>query len=214
MSDHFAELQSAGNPLTDTRRFLRRAGRVDTLHHSAQVNAAARRLARRWAWDPPAFARIDLACTAHDMASVVPLREIVRVAESLGVPLTETDRAIPQFIHGPVAAAVLRQRLGVTDEDVLNAVRHHTTLRAGASPLEQLVFIADKIALDPTARNASFHSALWAVRDTASLTELCCIYLDWAVREGPGLGWTLHPNLLDAHCEMKASLSRRHRDTE
>jgi HD superfamily phosphohydrolase YqeK len=137
------------------------------------------------------------------MAAVVPMREILVAAEHLGAPLTEADRAIPQVVHGPVAAAVLQQYLGIDDEDVLNAVRFHTTLRAGASPLEQLVFIADKIALDPTTRHAGFHAALLSAKDTASLRELCWMYLDWAVREGPGLGWRLHPNLLAAWEEMR-----------
>jgi hypothetical protein len=51
-------------------------------------------------------------------------------------------------------------------------------LRAGASPLEQLVFIADKIAHDPTARHTGFHPALLAAHGAASLRELCFIYLD------------------------------------
>jgi HD superfamily phosphohydrolase YqeK len=144
------------------------------------------------------FAALDLACTAHDLAAVVPLRAIGAIADSLAVSLSDSDRAIPQVIHGPVAAAVLEQRLGVTEADTLNAVCYHTTLRAGASPLEQLVFIADKIAHDPTARHTGFHPALLAAHGAASLPELCLIYLDWAVREGPTLGWRLHPNLLAA----------------
>jgi predicted HD superfamily hydrolase involved in NAD metabolism len=195
----FAGLHSTGRPAADVRRFLR-GGHLATLHHVAQVNAAGRRLARRFGLP---LDSVDLACTAHDLAAVVPLREIVMAAERLGVPLSEADRAIPQVIHGPVAAAVLQQRLGVRDTYGLNAVRYHTTLRAGASPLEQLVFIADKIALDPTSRHMGFHAALLAVKEVASLRELCLIYLDWAVREGPGLGWKLHPNLTAAWEEMR-----------
>ncbi|MGQ0602470.1 MAG: HD domain-containing protein [Anaerolineales bacterium] len=224
----FETLRSTDNPIRDVRRFLRGAGRLDTLKHAAQVNAVGRRLARR-VWLPFSqtgeslrlrasgeegeLCAIDLACTAHDMAAVVPLRDIIATAEDLGVPLTDADRAIPQVIHGPLAATVLQQRLSVTDEDVLNAVRYHTTLRAGASALEQLVFIADKIALDPTARHTSFHPALSAAlakRPTASLAELCCIYLDWVARDGPGLGWKLHPHVLAAHAELKDTLPQRH----
>jgi len=196
----FDRLVSTGQPLTDVRRFLRAVGRLDTLKHAAQVATVARRLAWRFG---VSIEKSDLACTAHDMAGVVPLREIVEVAESLGVPLSDADHAIPQVVHGPVAAAVLRGFLCVDDDDVLSAVRYHTTLRAGASPLEQLVFIADKIGLDPTTRYTGFHPALMAARDTASLPELCFIYLDWAVREGPGLGWRLHPNLAAAWEELK-----------
>lgn len=195
----FERLTPTGYPAADVRRFLREMGRADTLRHVSRVAAMGRRLARRFGLPR---AQSDLACSAHDLAAVVPFREILAAAEALGVPLTEADRAIPQVVHGPVAAAALRVRLGVDDEDVLNAVRYHTTLRAGASPLEMLTFIADKIAYDPTARDVSYHPALVAARDTASLPELCFIYLDWAVREGPRLGWRLHPNLLAAHAAL------------
>lgn len=196
MTRWFERLTPTGDLVADVRRFLREIGRLDTLRHVSRVAAAGRRLARRCGLS---LAQSDLACVAHDLAAVVPLRDVLAAAEAFGVPLAEADRAIPQVVHGPVAAAVLQARLGVGDEDVLNAVRYHTTLRAGASRLEMLTFVADKIAYDPTTRDAGYHPALVAVCDTASLPELCFIYLDWAVREGPRLGWRLHPHLLAAH---------------
>jgi len=169
------------------------------LRHVSRVAAAARRLARRYGVP---LAPVDLAACAHDLAAVVPLREIIPTAEALGVELGGADRLIPQVVHGAVAAAVLRQALGVSDAGVLNAVTYHSTLRADASDLECLVFIADKIAYDPTATALGYHAALVAVRDTAPLRTLCWIYLDWAMRAGPGLGWRLHPHLLAAHAEL------------
>lgn len=198
--DWFSSLSATSQPIPILRRFLRNAGRADTLRHVSRVAAAGRKLARRFGLS---MAQSDLACVAHDLAAVVPQREIINCAQELGVPLSEADRAIPQVLHGPVAAAVLQQRLNIQDHEVLNAVRYHTTLRAGASPLEQLVFIVDKIELDPTTQHTGFHPALReAVRTNAILPDLCLIYLDWAVREGPGLGWWLHPNLLAAYAEL------------
>jgi predicted HD superfamily hydrolase involved in NAD metabolism len=199
----FDNLTSTGDLVADVRRLLRAAGRVDTLRHVSRVAAVGRRLARRF--DLP-VASSDLACTAHDLAAVVPLREILAVAEVLGVRLSPADRAIPQVVHGPVAAEILAQRLRVRDRSVLDAVRYHTTLRARAGPLEMLTFVADKIAYDPTMRAVSFYPALRAARDTASLSGLCLIYLEWAVREGPRLGWQLHPRLVAAHADLSARL--------
>lgn len=200
MTDWFDSLSLTPPPIPGIRRFLLNAGRADTVRHVSRVAVAGRKLARRFGLS---IAQSDLACVAHDLAAVVPQCEIVHCAEQLGVSLTEADRAIPQVVHGPVAAAVLRQRLQIEEEAVLNAVRYHTTLRAGASPLEQLVFIADKIEHDPTAHYVGFHPRLIsAVRAKAALPDLCLIYLDWAVREGPGLGWRLHPHLLEAYAAL------------
>ena len=51
------------------------------------------------------------------------------------------------LLHGPLAAHWLRQRYGVEDSQVLEAVGWHTTARPGLGPLAKLVFLADK--LDP-----------------------------------------------------------------
>lgn len=196
-ADYFDALTATGQPVTDARRFLRVAGRLDTLRHVSRVAVTARRLARRWG---VSLAQSDVACVVHDLAAVVPFRRVIECAEQWGVTLSEADRAIPQVVHGPLAAAVLQMRLGVQDADVLNAVRYHTTLRAGASPLEQLVFIADKIEYDPTSRHTGFHAGLMeAVRASAPLPALCFTYLEWVVHEGPGLGWRVHPHAQAAY---------------
>ena len=61
----------------------------------------------------------------------------------------QIDRRLLSFHHelwhGPVGAMIARKEFGVTDEDMLNAIRFHTTGRAGMSPLEKLIYIADMI---------------------------------------------------------------------
>ncbi len=109
------------------------------------------------------------------------------------------------LLHGPIAAAVLHHRLGVTDSGVLDAVKYHTTGRPGASPLELAVFVADKIALHPAAQQRGFVAA---VRQAAekSLRGAAVVYLDWIVSNGPRLGWVLHPRLLAAYEELAHDL--------
>ncbi|WP_203246849.1 bis(5'-nucleosyl)-tetraphosphatase (symmetrical) YqeK [Sporosarcina beigongshangi] len=47
--------------------------------------------------------------------------------------------------HAPVGAMIARDEFAVVDEDVLNAIRFHTTGRAGMSMLEKLIYVADMI---------------------------------------------------------------------
>lgn len=47
--------------------------------------------------------------------------------------------------HGPVGAMIAKQLFQEDDEEVLNAVRYHTTGRAQMSDLEKIVYIADLI---------------------------------------------------------------------
>ena len=47
--------------------------------------------------------------------------------------------------HGDMAAEAASSEFGVTDRDVLNAIRYHTTGRAGMSRLERIIFLADTV---------------------------------------------------------------------
>jgi nicotinate-nucleotide adenylyltransferase len=48
--------------------------------------------------------------------------------------------------HGALAAEAAASLFGVNDEDVLNAIRYHTTGRAHMSRLEMIIFVADTLA--------------------------------------------------------------------
>ncbi|MDO5331494.1 MAG: HD domain-containing protein [Bacillota bacterium] len=45
--------------------------------------------------------------------------------------------------HGPAAAVKLKEKFGVDDEDILNAIKYHTVGRANMSILERVIKCAD-----------------------------------------------------------------------
>jgi len=58
-------------------------------------------------------------------------------------PAVPLDARQPNVVHAFNGAEEARHRYGVEDEDVLNAVRYHTTGRAAMSDLERLIYLAD-----------------------------------------------------------------------
>ena len=50
-----------------------------------------------------------------------------------------------EILHGPVCAAIMKHEFGVNDEEVLLAIKYHTTGRQQMTKTEKLVFIADYI---------------------------------------------------------------------
>ncbi len=61
------------------------------------------------------------------------------------VPPTEWGEIPPPVYHQFAGAFVAERFFGVTDEDILNAIRYHTSARANMSDLEKLVFLADML---------------------------------------------------------------------
>jgi len=199
VADHFAGLERTAEPCQDVESFL--APKCpETWRHTLAVAKKALALAPRFGLSPDA---VRLAAYSHDLAAVVPCPDLVATAEAWGVPLTAEDRAIPQVLHGPIAAAVIQARLAVQDIAVLDAVRYHTTLRSHATPLDLLLFVADKIAFDPTTPRLDYLAAMQSGLER-SLEAAAWAYLDFVVSHVSELGWRLHPNLVAAHAHLQA----------
>ena len=110
--------------------------------HTVRVAMTAEDLARLHGLDP---ARARLAALLHDAARELSAGEFLELAADLGVPIGEPERESPKLLHGPVAAELARRELSIKDDEVLDAVREHTTGRPGMGPLSLALFVADKI---------------------------------------------------------------------
>ena len=112
------------------------------VRHVGRVLDEALPLARHWLADEQ---RVELAVWGHDLFRSEPPAEQIRLAGEVGVEIDADSREYPILLHGPIAAVVLRERFGITDEEALMAVRDHTSGLAQMSLLAKILLIADKI---------------------------------------------------------------------
>ncbi len=89
--------------------------------------------------------RAELAILGHDVARAAKKSEIMSQADRFGLTIIDIERKAPVMLHGPVGAELLRHEDGLEDEEILDAVRYHTTGHPTLTPLGLLVFIADKL---------------------------------------------------------------------
>jgi predicted HD superfamily hydrolase involved in NAD metabolism len=87
----------------------------------------------------------DRRALLHDAAREMGLEEFLNLADKWGIQVGEPEQQSPKLLHGPVAAELAKRELGVNDEDVLEAIRAHTTGRPGMGPLALVLYVADKI---------------------------------------------------------------------
>jgi predicted HD superfamily hydrolase involved in NAD metabolism len=102
------------------------------------VAKTVRALARRYGVDAD---RAERAALLHDLFRETPLAELDALIDAYG--LDPSLKGDADLSHGPVAAAFMERELGVTDAELLDAVRCHTTGRAGMSALEKILYAAD-----------------------------------------------------------------------
>lgn len=81
----------------------------------------------------------------HDCAKDYPEGMRLRFCKEYKVQVDEIMQKQTDLIHPFLGAEVAKREYQVLDEDILNAIRYHTTGRAGMTLLEKIIFIADYI---------------------------------------------------------------------
>lgn len=111
----------------------------------------------------------------------------------------------PALAHSKVAAAILCNEYGVQDEDLLNAVKSHTTGRAGMSLLEEIVYVAD--AIEP---NRDYPSLKTLQKLAESDLDGCCIIiLDFTVDMVRAKGREVDKTTLNARDYMLEKINKK-----
>lgn len=112
------------------------------LKHSVGVMETAVRLA------PVIGADVEKARVAgllHDCAKKLSHQQMLEACERGGVALDAGEAENEPILHAPAGVQVARYEFGVTDREVLGAIRRHTTGAPEITPLEILIFVADFI---------------------------------------------------------------------
>jgi predicted HD superfamily hydrolase involved in NAD metabolism len=124
----------------ESRSLLSRHLGPDRRRHSLEVARLSALLARRYGADPQ---KAELAGLVHDLAREMDGGKLLHLAARDGRPISEMERERPVLLHGRAAAVLIREELGVRDEEILEAVAQHVTGRPGMGLLAKIVFIAD-----------------------------------------------------------------------
>ncbi|MDY6325172.1 MAG: bis(5'-nucleosyl)-tetraphosphatase (symmetrical) YqeK [Catonella sp.] len=110
--------------------------------HTLGVSFTSASLAMRYEYD---IKKARLAGLLHDCAKYMKGDELLLSAERYNLPVSKYERANPGLLHAKVGAYLAEHTYGVDDEEILSAIRFHTTGRPGMSLLEEIVFVADFI---------------------------------------------------------------------
>lgn len=114
-------------------------------YHSLCVAECAKELAKKYGADEE---KAEVAGILHDIYKEADLDEQLEIIEKAGMTITEFERNSKKFYHQISGAAYAKVILGIEDEEILNAIRYHTTGRANMSLMDEIVYLADFISAD------------------------------------------------------------------
>jgi predicted HD superfamily hydrolase involved in NAD metabolism len=109
--------------------------------HTIGVMNTSIELAKRYNADEK---KAELAAIFHDYAKFRPKEEMKKIIieQNMAENLLQHSS---ELWHAPVGAYLVENEVGLTDIDILNAIKYHTTGRVNMTLLEKVVFLADYI---------------------------------------------------------------------
>lgn len=173
------------------RELLRGKLNPRRLFHSECVSECAGVLAEKYG---ASVEKARLAGLLHDVMKNAPANEQLALMPDI-TPLELLNTKVWHQISGE---AFLRQNDIVTDEEILGAVRWHTTGKAGMTLLEKIIYVADFISADrdykdvEVVRRLAYISLEHAILYTSRYTVNKMVYQDLL----------LHPATVECYNDM------------
>ena len=81
----------------------------------------------------------------HDCAKCLSHEEKTALCRENGISISPSEEASPGLLHAKAGAYLAQHKYGVTDPEILDAIRCHTTGRPAMSHLDKLLYVADYI---------------------------------------------------------------------
>ena len=169
--------------------------------HSLGVAESAVYLAEKYGYDKEEAYTAGLA---HDVLKELSKEEFLAFFEKEEIALSDVEKSAKKLWHAMAGARYIEKNYGFSDE-IITAVRYHTTGRAGMGLLEKILFIADFISSD---RN---YNGVEDMRERAEIS------LEYAMEEG--LRFTIedlarecrpiHPDTIACYNEILIHLSHK-----
>ena len=187
--------------------WLTRLVSPERLSHSLGTHDKAKELAEKFHFSPLEYEQAAIGSLLHDAAKLMPPADLFAYCRDHGLAISEDDLASPQTLHPFVGADRVERELGITDPEVLNAIRFHTTGRANMSSVEKVVYIADKI--EGNTRNPLFTQKVTAHLEYGnrdSLDETMLYLLDSTLMFLIEKHQAIHPRTLEARNDFIARL--------
>lgn len=181
-------------------RFMKENLKPSRYTHSLGVEKMASELAQIYGQD---VEKAAFAGRYHDIAKCFTPEVMNDYVRKFGLSDDYLDNNA--LAHSKVAAELLRTQFGVKDEEVLWAVKSHTTGRAGMSMLEEVVYVADAIEDN---RN---YPGLKELQDKArkDIDAACLEIMDFTISRIIAKGRTLDNDTAEAREYIVERIKRR-----
>ncbi|MBQ7116850.1 MAG: nicotinate (nicotinamide) nucleotide adenylyltransferase [Clostridia bacterium] len=184
------------SPFMEHKRLLREKLDDYRFLHSLNVADSAASLARMYGADEE---KAYFAGLVHDIMKNENNSDMLKMLEKGGIILSRTEKANPKLWHAMAGEACLKEKLGITDEEILSAVRYHTTGKSGMSLFDKIIYVADYVSAE---RNYPDVGIMRQLSYEKGLDEACLYSLQYTLKALSERETVIHPDSLDFYNEL------------
>lgn len=190
------------SPFMEYKRLLREKLDDYRFLHSLNVAESAASLARKYGADEE---KAYFAGLLHDIMKNENDEDMLKCIAKGDIILSRTEKENPKLWHAIAGECYLRTELGITDEEILSAVRYHTTGKEGMTLFDRIIYVADYISAERSypdvdvMRNLSF---------TVGLDEACLYSLQYTLKSLSEKKGIIHEDSLAFYNDLVIKMKR------
>lgn len=113
----------------------------ERFEHSLGVAQTSVELAEKFGLDKE---KAYTAGLLHDCAKRFSTKELIDIINK-NLSVEECEMINPKTYHAPAGAYIAEKEFGITDKEILSAIRWHTIGKLNMTDFEKIIFVADKI---------------------------------------------------------------------
>lgn len=112
------------------------------LNHSINVSKCAVKLSEIYNYDKE---KAKIAGLVHDCAKYFTDEQVKDSVKKFNIKLDPLEENNLALSHSVIGSYVAKEVFNINDEEILNAIKYHTTGRENMSLLEKIIYMADMI---------------------------------------------------------------------
>lgn len=136
---------------------------------------------------------------AHDIAKEMTDEEMIEYAKVNNIRIDEIETVKPSLLHGKIGADIAAKKFGFT-QDMINAIKWHTTGRENMSMLEKIIYVADKT--EENRKGTRFNLEKSRELSTQNIDETLIFLMNEFITNNVKNEWLIHPETINARNEL------------
>lgn len=174
--------------------------------HSLGVAKKAVELAKFYGVEEETAKKIGIA---HDIAKEMTDEEMLEYVKTNNIEIDEIETVKPSLLHGKIGADIATKKYGFT-EDMVNAIKWHTTGRENMSMLEKIIYVADKT--EENRKGPRFNLEKSRELSTQNIDETLIFLMNEFITYNVKNEWLIHPETINARNDLLLNEGKIHKN--